>query len=270
MTARNQALLVSVMTCAMAGALLDSASCSYPTRTYSSADEDGSSSGGVDASVDQATPDVNVADTAEASITMDAAETAPPMDVAVLPGPDAAPDGRPCAAVSGGEQDFPFTTQIVGCLDVLRPDAATGGTLWVNRAMLCGVGCRVCTAQEWIDYRQIPAGADAAVTAGADAAPLAPDPLRASSGNYWVDDDLVFLSGVSTECAVGPLGGSDSGVCGGRPIHVCVESPGSAAVTDHSGDTCQVHDCGYLTASPDLNFGGCGPDFAGTLCCCNR
>jgi hypothetical protein len=262
--------------------LMVASSCSYPTRIFGAPDDAGGAE--TDGASNESADGADGADgagsaafdaAADSSLATDAADASAKKDAAVSPPPDAsiqdaALDGPPCSALSSGIQNFPATPQIFGCLDTKRPDAATGGTTWAERATLCGAGCQPCTAQRWADYRRVPAGGGAPVDAGLDAAPLPPDPLRVASANFWVDDDLVFVSGTSTDCVVAVSGEADSGICVSHHMHICVESVGSGPVSDVTGDSCQVHDCGYGIAVPDLDFGGCGPDYAGTLCCCDR
>ncbi len=163
------------------------------------------------------------------------------------------PDGpRPHCAPGKGEQQFSST--IFGCQDPGHPLGGSGGTTWASRATFCGPApfCRVCKAQDWVDYQ-----------ARGGARP---------SANYWVDDYLLPSGTAPGSCAAVPtMADPNTGACPGRPMHVCISSPGSAAVFDRSDDYCDLHNCGLGNASPDRYFGGCASSnnqLAGTLCCC--
>jgi hypothetical protein len=243
MATRRLALILNVAVAASAGtlavALSSSVSCSYPTRVFVF-DDGGSGDDGATAS--------DAGSGSDAPQGLDA---------------PAATDGPPCSALAS--QTAPYTPTMFGCRD-FEHDAAAVGTTWADRANLCGGSwCRVCTAQDWIDY-QMPPVSDAS---SPDAvAPTAAQPLA----NYWVDDNLLPSGAIPGACAaVSADSGLGSNNCTGQPMRVCVHTPSSAAITDKSGDTCTLHDCGFGTQMPDLYFGGCVPSSdmsAGTLCCC--
>jgi hypothetical protein len=238
-------IFLALRVAAVVGAALVASACSYPTRVFvpedGSSDESQASSG---ASVDEAssddssTPDALGSADATADVTTPADVTAPP--------------SGPCSATSSAKQVF--TTNIFGCQDVQRAVAALGGTTWADRATLCGSSCRVCTAQDWVAYR----------SGSASTTPAA---------NFWIDDDLASSAGsVPLSCGVESDAGATVGDCADSPMHVCLDGFTSSPVKDSTGDTCSLHDCGFDSTRPNLNFGGCGMDpsdrFAGTLCCC--
>jgi len=160
--------------------------------------------------------------------------------------------GLDCRCADGTVEQV-FSPKMVGCADVKnQPDAGVPGTTWDRRETLCGFGCKVCTAAQWI--------------AGHPSGTITP-PVY----NYWTDDNLQLTSGSSGNCSVGVSdAGLTSGACPGRPMRVCVASPDSGgAVTDPSGTTCDIHECGLNTLKPNDYFGGCVANrTAGALCCC--
>jgi hypothetical protein len=242
---------------ASAGAAIVAAACSYPTRVFISAD---ASDEGDAESVSDVTSTVHEASTEDA-----------PADAPTVPTDGPQPH---CVGSSSGEYDF--TSTLIGCRDVMRADAAVGGTAWADRASLCGVGCRVCNAADWVNY-QIPPVVDAGAHDGGDAGDAGaakPAPVQPPF-NVWLDDNLLPSGAASYACAAEPV---DSGIsltlCDGHPMRVCVSNPAANAVAhDPTGDSCSLHDCGFGTQTPNLYFGGCIPqsdEFAGTLCCCGQ
>jgi hypothetical protein len=144
-----------------------------------------------------------------------------------------------------------------GCLDVMRANPAMGGTTWANRSALCGPTCKVCTTQDWLTFQ------GSAVSAT----------LKKPADNFWLDDDFGSAGTAPYSCSVDMDAGAASGSCATSPMHLCKSTPASnPGVTDSTGDTCSLHDCGFAGIRPDVYLGGCGTGatdaFAGTLCCC--
>jgi hypothetical protein len=178
---------------------------------------------------------------------LDAGDAGP---ICKQPGPY--PMGLDCRCADGTVEQV-FSTKMVGCADVKNdPDAGMPGTTWDRRTTLCGFGCRVCTAAEWV--------------AGHPSGTITPPTY-----NYWTDDNLQLTSGSTGNCTVALSdAGAGMGACPNRPMRVCVAAPdASGTVTDPAGTTCDVHECGLNSARPDDYFGGCvGNRTAGALCCC--
>jgi len=160
--------------------------------------------------------------------------------------------GLDCRCADGTVEQV-FSTKMVGCADVKNePDAGMPGTTWDRRLSLCGFGCRVCTATEWV--------------AGHPSGTITPPTY-----NYWTDDNLQLTSGSTGNCTVAISdAGAGTGACPNRPMRVCVAAPdASGQVVDPSGTTCDVHECGLNTPRPNDYFGGCvGNRTAGAVCCC--
>jgi hypothetical protein len=116
--------------------------------------------------------------------------------------------------------------------------ACVGKVSWQNRASLCGAGCTVCTAQQWIDGR------------GA----------KVPSHNYWTDDNLKASGWADGICNVSKLYGTDGSP---YPMRVC------SAHSDGQGNECHWINCGLADIAPPPNeyLGGCSDLWAGTLCC---
>lgn len=246
MATRRLALILNVAVAASAGtlaaALLSGVSCSYPTRVFVFDDGGGDGATASDGGGGS-----------DAPLGLDA---------------PAATDGPPCSALAS--QTVPYAPTMFGCRDI-EHDAAAVGTTWANRANLCGGSwCRVCTAQDWIDYL-LPPVSDASAPDAADSGSNSVSPI-APLANYWVDDNLLPSGATPGACAaVLPDSGLGSNVCVGQPMRVCVHTPSSSPIPDPAGDTCTLHDCGFGAQTPDLYFGGCvgATDmYAGTLCCC--
>jgi hypothetical protein len=161
--------------------------------------------------------------------------------------------GLDCRCADGTVEQV-FSPKMVGCGDVKNdPDAGMPGTTWDRRASLCGFGCRVCSAAEWV--------------AGHPSGTITPPTY-----NYWTDDNLQLTSGATGNCTVAISdAGAGVGACPNRPMRVCVASPdATGTVTDPAGTTCDVHECGLNAPRPVDYFGGCvGNRTAGALCCCS-
>jgi hypothetical protein len=129
-----------------------------------------------------------------------------------------------------GGSDPSIDPTVVGC---------AGQVTWELRGDLCGPGSRPCTAAEFVAAR-------------GSAVP---------THNYWTDDNLRYSGTFTDNCAVSTTSGS---FCpSNQPMHVC-----TATGSDAEGNSCNWHNCGFGTNSPNQYFGGCAYDLtAGTLCC---
>jgi hypothetical protein len=109
---------------------------------------------------------------------------------------------------------------------------------WQDRASVCAPGCKVCTAQEWIDRRQ----------------------GQAPRHNYWTDDNLKANGWGDGECNVSKLYGTNGSP---YPMHVCADH------MDSESNTCMWIDCGMADIPPPPNeyLGGCSDIRAGAICC---
>ena len=136
----------------------------------------------------------------------------------------------PCPGGST-EQSFGFQG-MKGC---------SGTVSFPNRDSLCLNDYHVCSAQEYIDKRAF---------------------FDTPDFHYWTDDELRFNGTGPGDCWVHETVGSPCAVASG-PMLVCA---GSGA--DGLGNICTWDDCGYHSASPSIDFGGCGTtNTAGVLCC---
>src|SRR5439155_13747313 len=116
-----------------------------------------------------------------------------------------------CCSASGvdcggsGVMADAFSNGMFGC---------AGHVSWQDRASLCGAGCTVCMAQQWMDHRQ----------------------GEAPTHNYWTDDNLKVSGWGDGICNVSKLYGTDGAP---YPMHVC------ASHRDAEQNECVWIDCGY-------------------------
>jgi hypothetical protein len=121
-----------------------------------------------------------------------------------------------------------FTNGMTGC---------QGAVSFAQRGDRCWPGSHPCTAAEYVASR----------------GSVVPTSM------YWTNDTIKY-TGNASSCSVSTTTGT---ACpSGRTMHVC-----NASGADADGNTCNFHNCGYGTTSPDQYFGGCSGDTAGTLCC---
>jgi hypothetical protein len=165
------------------------------------------------------------------------------VDRQVCRSPGAHP-GLDCRCADGTVDDE-FNKNLVGCAD--SPDF---GTTWAMRGTACGPSCTVASTIQWVSAPGHGTGKP--------------------RFNYWLDDDLQLSVGtMSGACAVHTLANPAGEPCAGQPMHVCVPSTNAGQVTDPVGGTCDLHDCGFETVSPNNYLGGCMRNrTAGTLCYC--
>lgn len=140
----------------------------------------------------------------------------------------------PCA--SGSEVEH-LGGNIYGC---------SGHVTFANRSSLCGSGCSIARANQYIAREACHSGA-------------------APTHNYWTDDELKY-NGVGSDCYVSLTTGHSCPA--GQPMRVCGSS------LDAEGNGCAWTNCSMnADGAPNDYFGGCSGTsnaYAGAVCKCDE